>query len=187
MKRFTDRPSPLRRAPVRTWSGFTSSYLRYPVTSTVVFYLLSRIPRLLNTSSVSLIATVHLHIQIPQLVTHSEYLIFTLLFKHTSSDIYALQIYLILLNLLVLQYSTCPIAPGPKITVLSRVEICIIMVIAPSRKPWAAFWFVESTVKCLVNFAFYHQETKYFRWKHRAKMICESSVPNRVGIGTTLL
>lgn len=46
--------------------------------------------------STSLIATVHLNIQIPQLVTHSEYLIFTILFKHTSSDIYALQIYLIL-------------------------------------------------------------------------------------------
>lgn len=44
----------------------------------------------------SLYATVHLNIQIPQHVTCSEYLIFTLLFKHTLSDIYALQIYLIL-------------------------------------------------------------------------------------------
>lgn len=44
----------------------------------------------------SLIAAVHLNPQIPQLVTHSEYLMFTLLFKHTSSDIYALQVYLIL-------------------------------------------------------------------------------------------
>lgn len=52
----------------------------------------------------SLYATVHLNIQIPQHVTCSEYLIFTLLFKHTLSDIYALQIYLILW--VVLCYST---------------------------------------------------------------------------------
>lgn len=44
----------------------------------------------------SLIAAVHLNDQIPRLVTHSEYLMFTRLFKHTSSDIYTLQVYLIL-------------------------------------------------------------------------------------------
>lgn len=133
----------------------------------------------------------HLNIQIPQRVTYSEYLIMTLLFKHTSSDIYARQIYLILWSFLC--YSTCPTALGPKIMVPSRVRRkFVLMVIVPSRSPEQLLvcWIYckkKTTKKCLVNFAFSHQETKYFRWKHCAKMICESSVPNRVGTGTTLL
>lgn len=47
------------------------------------------------------------------------------------------------------------------------------------------FPFVQSTVNCLVNYAFYHQETKYCSCKHCAKIyISESSVPNaRLALG----
>lgn len=46
--------------------------------------------------------------------------------------------------------------------------------------------FQPSTVNCLVVYALYPQETKYSRQKPCAKLICECSVPNRVGIWTTL-
>lgn len=70
-------------------------------------------------------------------------------------------------------------------TILSWNEICI-MVIAPFFDPellLACFIYCKLPGKlCLLS-----PKTKYFRWKHCAKMICESSVPNRVGIWTMLL
>lgn len=175
--RFSDWHSPQRRGPVCTWTGFTSSPSIYPLLqwwfSFFFFffvYLSSWIPQLCH------IYLLCLNFQIPQLVTliylilHTS--IFTLLlFKHTSSDIYKLRIYLILW--IFLCYNICLIPLGPKISAV--VVLCSDGIKDPvwSLPHLASLnsFLVQSTLNCLVNYAFYHQETKYCSHEHCAKNI----------------
>lgn len=163
MKRFTDRLSPLRRGPVCTWSGSTSSYLRYPLPQWsfyLFFFFFSRIPQLQNTSSMSLIATVHLNIQIPQLVTLILNTSFLLLYLSIPHQIFIHHKYTSFFDSCVtVQYMSHNSRTKDHGTVSSRNKICVMVIFHLAALN--SFRFVESTVNCLVNFAFYHQETKY--------------------------
>lgn len=110
-----------------------------------------------------LIAAAHLNSQIPQLV-HSEYLS-VLLFKYTSWMFLPHKCIPLLLS----HYSTCPTPLGPKI-MAQFLSISMTKITAPCLQ---LFCSAKSTVNCLVNYAFYDQETKYFRQNHGAKLICE--------------
>lgn len=124
------------------------------------FFFFSRIPQLQNTSSMSLIATVHLNIQIPQLVTLILNTSFLLLYLSIPHQIFIHHKYTSFFDSCVtVQYMSHNSRTKDHGTVSSRNKICVMVIFHLAALN--SFRFVESTVNCLVNFAFYHQETKY--------------------------
>lgn len=119
------------------------------------------------------------------LALNTSLLIFSLLFKHTSSDIYAfcrtsLPHAFTSLRLNTLKAAS-PVALGPKIMVLLlQLMWCVYHgQLSPCSKP--------SAVTCMVVYAFVSLRNQIFQTKKPcAKLICERSVPNRVGIRTML-
>lgn len=159
-------------------------------TSTVVlplsFFFFSRIPQLQNTSSMSLLATVHLNIQIPQLVTLILNTSFLLLYLSIPHQIFIHHKYTSFFDSCVtVQYMSHNSRTKDHGTVSSRNKnLCYGHPPSCSPEQLSVCWIY---CKLPGKFCLLSPRNQIFRWKHCAKMISESSVPNRVGIWTTLL
>lgn len=183
---------PQRRELVRTWPGFTSSYLNYHLPrssflSHFSIYLNSR-----NTSSISHVPTVPRNIWIPQLITLIYLILYTsiftlLLFKHL----------IIFMNdkctsffWVLLCYSTCP-PPPPYLLDQRSWSQWLHFQLKIKDSLWSScihdqFSFIESTVNYLVAYAFFIIKKPNIADMSIVPKKYMSSVPNRVGTGNTL-